>query len=150
MKQHIRNIGRSFLCSLLLFFIVGILSLSSNLLFSLSSTLGVILLLLTYASIIGGLLFFYLLTTRYKTWLTILNLLLNLILWVTEQVAFEEHFHNSYLYQDENVGAVFVLAFGAFLWTFNKIVLDTIFLLFRPKLKEPRFDKFFRKNKSVL
>ena len=151
MKQNIRNIGLSFLCSVILLFIVVILALTSNLLVSLSTALGAVFLLLTYASIIGGLLFFYLLTTQYEIGLTVLSFLLNIIFWIIEQVVIEEYFHNSFLYQDENAGAVFVLVLGTFLWTVNKIVLDVIFLLlFRPKLQETRFEKYFRKNKPVL
>ena len=149
-KQNIRNIGLSFLCSVILLFVVGILAMSSNLLVSLSTALGAVFLLLTYGSIIGGLIFFYLLTTQYEIGLTVLSFLLNLIFWIIEQVVIEEHFHNSFLYQDENAGAVFVLLLGTFLWTVNKIALDIIFLLFRPKKQETRFEKYFRKNNSVV
>ena len=149
-KQNIRNIGVNFLCSFLMLVIVGLISLSSNLLTSLSSSLAAFLLLLTYLSIIGGLICFYLLTTQYNTGLTILSFLLNFVFWTTELVGLEDHFHNSYLYQEENASAIFILALGTFLWTFNKIVLDLIFLLFRPKLQETRLDKFVKKRNTTI
>jgi hypothetical protein len=129
-----------------LLFIVGIIVFSSNFLGAFSSSLAVIFLILTYISTLGGLIIFYVLTSQYKIGLSILSFLLNLILWITEQIILEKHFHNSYLYQEENVRIVFVLALGAFLWGFNKIVLDVIFLLFRPKLHESLLDKFLKKK----
>ena len=150
MKQSIRNIGLNFLCSVILLFIVGIFVISSNLLGSVSTTLGAVFLLLTYGSIIGGLIFFYLLTTQYKIGLTVLSFLLNLIVWITEQVVIENHFHNSFLYQNENTGAIFVLVLGVFLWTVNKIVFDAIFLLFKPKMQKTRLEKYLGKRKLPL
>ena len=135
-KQNFRNIGINFLCSFLLVVIIGVVVFTSDLLTSLSSSFAGALLLLIYLLTIAGLICFYILTTQYKAWLTILNFLLNFVLWITEQIMLEGRFYNSYFYQDENAAAIFVLIFGAFLWTLNKIAFDNIFKLFTPKLQE--------------
>jgi hypothetical protein len=92
--------------------------------------------LFVYILIGVGLFYFYRLTTIFYRGLTILNFFLNLVVWTTEQVITEDKFHHSIIYQDEEIGRVFVLVYGALLLSVNKLILDEIFILFKAKTKD--------------
>ena len=96
--------------------------------------------LFIYILIGAALFYFYRLTTIFYSGLTILNFFLNFILWTTEQIITEDKFHSSIVYQDEEIGRIFVLVYGALLLSINKIVLDEIFKLFKPKQRKMRLE----------
>jgi hypothetical protein len=81
-----------------------------------------------YILILIGLISFYWLTSYTNIWLTILSFILNFIIWVTEQVNFEKLFHDTFFYE-ENKFRYGVIVLGGILWTFNKLIIDRIFVL---------------------
>ena len=129
----IKNIYLHLLCSLFLTLFVGLFSYFLTTVFSF---MGYGVFLFVYILIGVGLFYFYCLTTIFYRGLTILNFFLNFVLWTIEQVITEDKFHNSIIYQDEEIGRVFVLVYGALLLSVNKLILDEIFILFKAKTKD--------------
>lgn len=74
--------------------------------------------------------FYYLASYHSLRW-TVLNFVVNYVLWVFEQVQIEQSFGDSFIYQGEKNG-VYVLVLGAILWVTNKLLFDAF--LFRNKL----------------
>ena len=129
----IKNIYLHLLCSLFLTLFVGLFSYFLTTVFSF---MGYGVFLFVYILIGVGLFYFYRLTTIFYRGLTILSFFLNFVLWTIEQVITEDKFHNSVIYQDEEIGRIFILAYGALLLSVNKLILDEIFILFKAKIKD--------------
>ena len=127
-----RNIYLHIFCSLLLALFVGIFS---YLFASIFSFLRYGVFIFVYLLIGFGIFYFYRLTTIFYRGTTFLSLAVNFILWTIEQVITENRFHYSILYQDEEIARIFVLVYGAFLLSINKLVLDETFKRLKAKTK---------------
>ena len=130
----VKRILNNILVALAIVIAVGLLN---YILLSIFSFLGYGAFIFSYILIIGGLIIFYKLTSilKEKGW-TFLSFGLNFIFWITEQILIELEFGKTIFYQDEKISAIFVLVLGAFLFAFNKSILDEIMILFGAKTKE--------------
>ncbi len=108
--------------------------------------------ILTYAyiSILLGLILYYFLTTYLKIGLTILSFILNFIIWVAEQVNLEKEFHNTFFYQNDDA-KIFVVLLGGFLWTTNKLLIDTLYIKLKAYVRPlSKLDNLFKKVRKEM
>jgi hypothetical protein len=75
---------------------------------------------------------FYFLTTNFKFCWTILNFIINFVLWIAELINTEKIFQETYFYKE---GKILVLIFGGFLWVTNKLIIDLFFRMNQLKKK---------------
>jgi hypothetical protein len=102
-----------------------------------------------YIFIITGLIIYYHLTTYFNIGLTILNFVLNFILWVAEQVNIESTYHDTAFYQNGDFH-ILVVILGGLLWATNKILIDGIIMLFKvTRRSENRLENYFSIKEST-
>lgn len=121
----------------------------TNLLKTLPIDFGTILTLFYILVVFGQILFYFL--TSYCTFLyTIINFILNFIVWVAQQVHLEKTFHDSCLYENEKYSFVIFILSG-FLWAFNKIMIDKILKFMKVDLLDTNIiDQVFVKKKYLM
>ena len=93
-------------------------------------------------------LFYYLTASQRLEW-TIVNFVLNFILWTAELLILEQNFGETDFYNSE-LSSYYLPVMGGLLWTTNKVILDTIFgLTNNIKSVKSRIDiRFQRKRKK--
>lgn len=92
--------------------------------------------------------FYYYLTTKFYTLLTIIHFFINFILWTIELVYLDRNFHDTVLYQHQSLFFLTYFLFGL-LWTINKLFIYFLFGLFNPKtLMTTKLEDLFRVSKG--
>ena len=121
--SFIRHFGLALLFAIIVFF-------SSWLSFEIFPSLGYGILWVIYALIIASLIYYYNLTSYYGFSKSLLHFVFNFVFWCIEQIIISTNFEKTFLYQNENY-KILIVILGATLWATNKLLLDSIFRIWK-------------------
>jgi hypothetical protein len=89
---------------------------------------------------------FYYLTTEQRLRWTIVNYIINFVIWTAELVTLEKIFGETGLYNAE-LSSYYLPVMGGLLWTTNKLIIDRLFRLTNKiELVKSRIDLKFERN----